>query len=302
LKMCDCGENCACGDNCKCGEPTHKKAKTKETDHHTSFPSKLECAVIYADDVLKTAQYYKDVFGFSFTASPEFPEWIELSPPQKDGTRIGVHKSGKREAGEATGSVSLSFCVKDLNKFHEAVSRRTDVTVVAKPEKQPWGGVLADYKTIDGVHFSVVQEYDFTSTTTKGETKKEEKAEKPGNGVCHLDIPVGNMDRAKKFYGDVFSWTFNQWKPEYALFQSHDKDYSVGGGLFSDDSKESTKQRITFPLLHLNVPSVDSFVEKVKHHGGTIVKDTYLIGEGIGYNAFFKDSEGNVMGLYSKAK
>ena len=44
---------------------------------------------------------------------------------------------------------------------------------------------------------------------------------------------------------------------------------------------------------------IEPVLEKVKEHGGTVVKEKFLIGEGIGWNAFFKDTEGNEIGVYS---
>lgn len=51
--------------------------------------------------------------------------------------------------------------------------------------------------------------------------------------------------------------------------------------------------------LHITVEDIDAVLERVKQHGGSVVKEKFLIHESVGWNGFFKDTEGNEIGVYS---
>ena len=46
--------------------------------------------------------------------------------------------------------------------------------------------------------------------------------EKMGNGICHIEIPVTDLKKAKEFYSKLFGWTvpFIDEKTGYALFDA----------------------------------------------------------------------------------
>ncbi len=44
----------------------------------------------------------------------------------------------------------------------------------------------------------------------KAEEKKEDTPPKAGSGICHLDIPADDLQRAKKFFEETFGWTVTQ--------------------------------------------------------------------------------------------
>ena len=54
----------------------------------------------------------------------------------------------------------------------------------------------------------------------------DEKKQHPDYGVGYLEFHVPAVASAKKFYGDAFGWTFEDWGPDYASF-GHE---NVAGG------------------------------------------------------------------------
>jgi predicted enzyme related to lactoylglutathione lyase len=70
---------------------------------------------------------------------------------------------------------------------------------------------------------------------------------------------------------------------------------AVGGGFYLHEG-EIPNRGVS---LHLFVPDIAAALAKVKSAGGTVTKEEFLIGPDIGYNAFFKDTEGNEVGLFS---
>jgi len=278
-------------------QPSCKKAKvdsgsvaSKETSR--LLPPKIHYATVFTSDVLKSVQFYKEVFGFE--SSFESPEWTELHPPHssKDMTTLSLHKSDSktlRSIEKDSGTVGLGVFVPNVTEFHSMIEKRGDVKIVKVPTKEPWGGVKAEYQCPDGLLVSVVED-------AGGMFKNEPRDNTPslGNGICHIEFPVADLVRAKKFWGDVFGWTFMDFTDSYAVFNTQDKKYPVGGGLY----KTETPERLTIAAIHVSVKDIDAAVEKIKQAGGSLQKEKYEI-PNVGYNAFVKDSEGNVFGLYT---
>ena len=54
--------------------------------------------------------------------------------------------------------------------------------------------------------------------------------------LVHFEIEVDNMDRAIKFYREVFGWTFEDWSeytgvPYYGATTGDDNELGINGGL-----------------------------------------------------------------------
>ena len=47
----------------------------------------------------------------------------------------------------------------------------------------------------------------------------------------------------------------------------------------------------------IDVPSVDEFIKKIKAGGGKVVRPKTEV-PGVGYMAYFKDTEGNTLGIF----
>jgi len=134
----------------------------------------------------------------------------------------------------------------------------------------------------------------------KEKTEKSNEAEKEvGGGFCHLEIFADDIGRARKFYSEVFGFTFDNWRDDYICWKSPDPKYTLSGGLAL---RTAPDQKFTSPFLHLNAHGgdINSTLEKIKSAGGKIVKPKFEIAPGIGFNAFFSDTEGNTLSLYSK--
>ncbi len=58
---------------------------------------------------------------------------------------------------------------------------------------------------------------------------------------------------------------------------------------------------IPAPVITINVDSIDEAVKKIEASGGKMVGEKGEVPD-MGYYAYFKDSEGNVMGLWETIK
>jgi len=116
-----------------------------------------------------------------------------------------------------------------------------------------------------------------------------------GNPIVHVDIPCKDLERVKLFYGTVFGWTFKQWTEYYTLFNTGNSLLTGGFWLHSDDLP-----RDRFVTLYISVGDIDACLQLVQSCGGEIVqRKTCASIPSVGYYAFFRDSEGNQIGLNS---
>lgn len=114
--------------------------------------------------------------------------------------------------------------------------------------------------------------------------------------VIHFELPFDDAERANRFYADVFGWQSEQFgDDQYYLQQTggEDEAYGIGGAL--------TERAATFnggnTLIIIGVDDLDSYIGKVSDAGCEIVTPRTEI-PGIGWFANFRDTEGNVVGMF----
>ena len=118
--------------------------------------------------------------------------------------------------------------------------------------------------------------------------------------VVHFEIPADDLSRAKKFYSTVFGWRANEMpEMEYVMIGTTESDENgmpkqpgaINGGMLK------RQDPVRHPVVTIDVENMDDALAKVKKNGGQIVREKLPVGE-MGFAAYFKDSEGNVLGLW----
>ncbi|MBA4170770.1 MAG: VOC family protein [Chloroflexi bacterium] len=105
------------------------------------------------------------------------------------------------------------------------------------------------------------------------------------------EIPVPDLDDAKRFYGEVFGWTFQPFGEDY--FAALGPDGDMLGGIFKAPAHElGNGVRITFKTHELEVA-----LERVSSAGGTVVTQRSEIGGDMGWWAAFTDPAGRWIGF-----
>ncbi|MFD4294566.1 VOC family protein [Rhodococcus sp. NPDC058505] len=122
--------------------------------------------------------------------------------------------------------------------------------------------------------------------------------------VVHFEVPFSDGNRARAFYRDVFGWEYHE-IPEYnytgvATGPTADTGMPaepgyIGGGMF--EREPSFPQG---PVITIDVASIDDALAKITTLGGEPVGEKTVVGE-MGFAAYFKDPEGNIMGLWETA-
>jgi predicted enzyme related to lactoylglutathione lyase len=119
--------------------------------------------------------------------------------------------------------------------------------------------------------------------------------------IVHFEIPADDEGRARNFYREVFGWQLQE-MPElqYTIVMTTPVDEqtqlptepgAINGGLMKRSADTPS------PVLTVDVESIDDSLKQIEAGGGSIVKPRTEI-PGMGAFAYFKDTEGNVMGLW----
>jgi predicted enzyme related to lactoylglutathione lyase len=105
------------------------------------------------------------------------------------------------------------------------------------------------------------------------------------------EIPVPDLDDAKRFYGDVFGWTFQPFGEDY--FAAFDPDGNMLGGIFKAPEEQlGNGVRITF-----STDDLEGALERVTAAGGTVLTSRSEIGGDMGWWAAFTDPAGRWIGF-----
>lgn len=111
--------------------------------------------------------------------------------------------------------------------------------------------------------------------------------------INHFEINADDPLRAKNFYEKVFNWQIEKWEGplEYWLITAGEEgEQGINGGL---QKRENKGDEI---FNYVGVSSVEETLTKIKENGGEILIPKSPI-PGIGYFAFFRDTEGNRLGI-----
>ena len=111
----------------------------------------------------------------------------------------------------------------------------------------------------------------------------------PLGSICHIEIPAPDLDLAQAFFSRLFAWEITPMGPDYRLFQVA----GSGGGL---DKKAPVADGGPVPVIA--VEDVTAKLREIEAAGGTALSEKIAISEGHGYCAYFRDPNGNKLGLW----
>jgi len=116
----------------------------------------------------------------------------------------------------------------------------------------------------------------------------------------HFEIHCEDTARARKFYGEVFGWSFKKYGAspaiEYWLIDTKEEGGMTGGLLLRHAALMPTPTPSAF-VVTIGVAALDEYVDKCLAAGATIVMPKMAI-PGIGWQAYLLDSEKNIFGLH----
>lgn len=121
--------------------------------------------------------------------------------------------------------------------------------------------------------------------------------------VIHFEIHVNDMERAKRFYGEVFGWTFQDWSeyagtPYFGAVTGSDNEPGINGALMQRQSAPpETNQSLNAYVCTLGVGDYDSTEAKILNNGGKVAMPKYAL-PGMAWQGYYLDPEGNIFGIH----
>lgn len=106
--------------------------------------------------------------------------------------------------------------------------------------------------------------------------------------IDYIEFSVRSVPDAKRFYGTVFGWSFEDYGPDYASFA----DGRLSGGV-----QTAGTIRPGGPLVVIYAADLAGMERKVAQAGGTIVKPIFSFPGGRRFH--FTDPSGNELAVWS---
>lgn len=111
--------------------------------------------------------------------------------------------------------------------------------------------------------------------------------------IEHFEIPADDMKRAQDFYGKVFGFTFEEWDPDNVMVHTG-SDEGIGGDIHK-------RGVVPHPTVVITVDNIEETVAAIVAEGGEQVGEIQPLDESSRYG-YFRDSEGNMIGIYDSTK
>ena len=109
--------------------------------------------------------------------------------------------------------------------------------------------------------------------------------------VCYFEIPAGDIARARKFYGELFGWTFTEQTMGKTPYWTIKAGNGISGGLMERQGQDQP------PLNYVLVADLDSSLDKAKSLGAEVLVGKTTL-PAMGYFAIVLDTEKNSIGLW----
>ena len=114
------------------------------------------------------------------------------------------------------------------------------------------------------------------------------------NRFTHFELATDDLEKTAAFYREVFGWGVYKWEGpvDYWLVDTGDAGTpGINGGLMASGGE------FKGTINTVQVDDIDAAIAKVKANGGEMIMDKDTI-PGVGYQAYFKDNVGIIVGLH----
>ena len=111
--------------------------------------------------------------------------------------------------------------------------------------------------------------------------------------VQHFEIPADDLARAKKFYGEIFGWKYEEFDDELVFVNAAGDEGEtgvIGGDIYKRDQPQA-------PTFVITVDSIEDTLEQILKSGGQRLGAIEIL-PGEGRYTYFTDPEGNRIGLW----
>jgi len=113
----------------------------------------------------------------------------------------------------------------------------------------------------------------------------------------HFEIHAEDLDRAQRFYETMFGWTFTAVAgSSFRLIRTGQGPGIDGGMMRRRGPAPQGGEPLTSWVCTIDVDDVDLYVARAEASGGSPAQPKMAI-PGVGWLAYVKDSEGNILGM-----
>ena len=120
--------------------------------------------------------------------------------------------------------------------------------------------------------------------------------------IVHFELPFDDEARARAFYGELFGWDLQSYPGmDYTMVSTGptgDQGPTEPG--FINGGMAQRHESLSAPTVVVDVEDIDATLAEVEARGGSVVEGRTPVGE-MGWSAYFRDPEGNVVGLWETA-
>ncbi len=128
------------------------------------------------------------------------------------------------------------------------------------------------------------------------------------NRIVHFEIQAEDPERAAKFYKEVFGWHIEEWKGlpnRYWMVMTAEKDSKEpginGGLLIRGGSPAPEGSSPNAFVCTVQVESIDDAIAAIGKAGGKVQMPKFDLA-GMAWQAYYKDTEGNIFGVHEAIK
>ncbi len=117
--------------------------------------------------------------------------------------------------------------------------------------------------------------------------------------VVHFEVHADDPERAVRFYAGLFGWQITKWAGPgdyWVIVTGPDGTPGINGGLIKRQYPLAGNDGVIAHVCTVDVPDLDRSVARGLELGGTVAMPRFPI-PGVGWLAYLKDPEGNVLGL-----
>ena len=111
----------------------------------------------------------------------------------------------------------------------------------------------------------------------------------PGQMV-HLEIPAGDTQKAREFWGSLFGWQFQSYEGSPSEYHTTRFSETTGGAIMAADGDKRG------PRVYFDVDDINAATARVAELGGEAGEAMPVTG--MGWFSINKDTEGNEFGLW----
>ncbi|MFY0760829.1 VOC family protein [Metabacillus dongyingensis] len=122
--------------------------------------------------------------------------------------------------------------------------------------------------------------------------------------LVHFEIHVSDMERAKKFYREVFGWSFQDWSeyagmPYFGAVTGNENEPGIDGALMQRHSSATpeTNQPLNGFACTMGVENYDVTEAKIIENGGKVALPKFAL-PGMAWQGYYIDTEGNTFGIH----